>query len=89
MNHILYNISLLMILGGIILITIYITKSQYTKPNKSSHRDRVNTNDSMSEIDLAYSERVSKKFNSMFSDNSSWLNKYQAIDNVKQGKLIF
>jgi hypothetical protein len=74
-----------MILVGIIMMTIYITKSQNIK--QSQHRDSVYEDDNISEIDAAYSERVSKKFNSMFSDNPAWLNKYQAIDNVQKSKL--
>lgn len=81
MNHLLHNISLILIFFGIILITIYVTKSNYIKsPRQKTMPNTINDNNKMNDVDKAYAERVSKKFNSMFSDNSTWLNKYQEID---------
>jgi hypothetical protein len=61
-------------------MTVYVTKSNYIKYPKQQMPNTGNDNNKMSDVDKAYNERVSKKFNSMFSDNSSWLNKYQEID---------
>ena len=80
MNHILHNISLIILSFGIILMVIYITKSQYHKhPVSRGFAEKVEDNDTMNEIDAAYSERASKKFKGMFDDNSTWLSKYQTV----------
>ena len=90
MNHILHNIALIIVFFGIILMTIYVTKSKYNKPRGKSHvKYSVDDNDNMSDVDAAYNERVSKKFKSMFDENSPWLNKYSAIDNVQKAKNFY
>ena len=90
MNHILHNISLIILSFGIILMVIYVTKSQSIKhPSSRGFTEKVEDNETMNEIDAAYAERASKKFKGMFDDNSAWLSKYQAIDNVQQGKLFY
>lgn len=84
MNHILHNISLIILCLGIILMTIYITKSYSTK-NKSFKISDPQTNDPMNPD--AYVQRPATIFKDMFIGNSSWLNKYQSIDNASQQNL--
>jgi len=84
MNHILHNISLIILCLGIILMTIYITKSYTTKNEvltlSHSQRDELMNPD-------AYTQRPATIFKDMFLENSSWLNKYQNIDNISQQNL--
>lgn len=81
MNHLLHNISLILIFFGIIMMTIYVTKSNYIKtPQLQKMPNTINDNNKMSYVDQAYNERVSKKFDTMFRNNPPWLNKYQEID---------
>lgn len=84
MNHILYNISLIILCLGIILMTIYVTKSYNTNTYISSETDP-QTKEAMNQD--AYTQRPATIFKDMFLQNSSWLNKYQSIDNSAQPNL--
>jgi hypothetical protein len=84
MNHILHNISLIILCLGIILMTIYITKSYSTK-NESFKISDPQTDEPMNPD--AYVQRPATIFKDMFIGNSSWLNKYQSIDNASQQNL--
>jgi hypothetical protein len=71
MNHILYNISVIIILFGIILMIIYYSKNNYKeiiieKPKPPKFEDN-------------YDVRPSQLFNSMFNSNSTW-DKYLEFD---------
>jgi hypothetical protein len=65
-------------------MTIYITKSYTTKNEvltlSHSQRDEPMNPD-------AYTQRPATIFKDMFLENSSWLNKYQNIDNISQQNL--
>lgn len=83
MNHILHNISLIILCLGIILMTIYITKSY----NKNTQCNISNTNYNPRDEPInedVYTQRPSTIYKDMFNQNSSWLNKYQNIDNIGQ-----
>jgi len=77
MNHILHNISLIILCLGIILMTIYVTKS-YNMSYKESYVDK--RDDTINED--VYTQRPATIYKDMFLQNSSWLNKYQNIDNI-------
>jgi len=84
MNHILHNISLIILCLGIIMMTIYVTKSY----NNKTYIPRImdpQTNDAMNHD--AYTQRPATIFKDMFLQNSAWLAKYQSIDNSAQPNL--
>lgn len=69
MNHILYNISIIMLLVGIILITSYITKV-YNKPLSTCNVN--NYQDENITVDEVYKLRPSKIYKTMFNEPSIW-----------------
>ena len=81
MNHILHNISLIILAIGIILLTVYITKASsngyvsYEKHllNKHSGLKRIQPEQNI------YDYRVSKEYKKMFSQPSIWMG-YQDYD---------
>jgi hypothetical protein len=80
MNNILHNISVLLLGAGIILLTIYITKS-YNIQKNTINEDQVFIRD-------IYKERPSRIFRNMFDDPSLYIQKYADIDfNTNQEKL--
>lgn len=83
MNHILHNISLIILCLGIIMMTIYVTKS-YNK-TYIPHVIDPQINDAMNQD--AYTQRPATIFKDMFLQNSAWLAKYQSIDNSAQPNL--
>ena len=87
MNHILHNISLIILCLGILLMTIYVTKS-YNNQNYTK-QDIVQQNNPREEpiTDDVYTQRPATIYKDMFLQNSSWLNKYQNIDNVASQNL--
>lgn len=70
MNNILYNISLLILFIGSIMITIYITKASYINCIMANEQELPQN---------IYDYRVSKVYNKMFSQPSIWLG-YQEFD---------
>jgi hypothetical protein len=88
MNHILHNIALIILCLGIILMTIYITKSNNVKNYNSLIRkyDRDYDDNKDQEQDI-YVQKPGTIFKDMFVENSSWLNKYQSLDNSSQQNL--
>lgn len=84
MNHVLHNISLIILCLGIILMTIYVTKS-YTTKNDVATLSHLQRDEPMNPD--AYTQRPATIFKDMFLENSSWLNKYQNIDNISQQNL--
>lgn len=83
MNSILYNLSILILGTGIIMITIYITKvnnNGYIYPAQNGLRIKNNEND-------IYNDKPSDVFKSMFSQ-SSIIQDYQEFNiNDKTDKL--
>jgi hypothetical protein len=65
MNHILYNISIIILFFGIILMVIYITKATYTPPLKPTGIRRKYNND-------IYDDNPSQIFKPMFNQPSTW-----------------
>jgi len=84
MNNILHNISLIILCVGIIMMTIYITKS-YSYKNIPMQQNNPQNNDIMN-TDV-YTQKPATIFKDMFLENSSWLSKYQSIDNSAQPNL--
>ena len=70
MNHLLYNISIVMLLLGIILITSYLTKA-YDKPNNNNTCNQNKENDNPT-IDQVYAMKPSQIYDSMFQKPSLW-----------------
>lgn len=71
MNHILYNIAIIMLLVGIIIITSYITKA-YNKPISTSTCNNTNNQDENITVDQVYKLRPSKIYKTMFNEPSIW-----------------
>ncbi len=74
----LYNISLILLFTGIILMTIYITKS-YNNSHVIKEDNKY--------INNIYNERPSVKFKDMFNDKSLYIKKYTEFDNLDENKL--
>jgi hypothetical protein len=74
----LYNISLILLFIGIILMTIYITKS-YNNLHVIKEDNKY--------INNIYNERPSVKFKDMFNDKSLYIKKYTEFDNLDENKL--
>lgn len=75
MNHILYNLSLLILMVGIILLTVYVTKAsgngfKTTQEILLSNENAPNKN--LTQSDSVYDFRPSKLYNGMFSQPSVW-----------------
>lgn len=80
MNHILYNISLIILVTGIIMLTVYITKASsfnyFRNDEIKLMRQNLRRKEPVKEI---YDYRVSKEYERMFSQPSIWLG-YQDFD---------
>ena len=81
MDHILYNIAILILIGGIIMLTVYITKAsnnnfltyQKQKMLENSFQRRVYPTQNI------YNYKISNEYKKMFSEQSTWLG-YQYFD---------
>jgi hypothetical protein len=88
MNHILYNISLVILFIGIILMTVYITKASnngymtYHKQLKNKEKAIVKP------YETIYDYNVNKEFQKMFSQPSIWMG-YQDYHSKEQSQKIF
>ena len=76
MNPLLYNIALIMLLVGILMLTYYLTKAYNINNSIISTDDRIPE----TTLDDLYDERPSKKFKVMFNEPSIWQG-YETIDN--------
>jgi len=80
MNHILYNISLIILFVGIIMMTIYITKisshNYMTTDNKLQMSQPLRRRQPVREI---YDYKISKEYEKMFLQPSIWFG-YQDFD---------
>ena len=84
MNVLLYNISIIMLGIGIIMLTIYITKASnnnYIKEKQYGLR----TKQSNQELNNIYDEKASETFKKMFL-NSSIIQDYQSFDDKEINK---
>lgn len=73
MNHILHNISVIILAFGIILMTMYVTKATYvpTQKNITGVRRRYKND--------IYDDNPSKVFKSLFNQPSTWQG-YQSLE---------
>jgi hypothetical protein len=89
MNHILYNISLIILFAGIIMMTIYITKASginyMTNEQKLLMKQNLRRKEPVQNI---YDYRVSKAYEKMFSQPSIWL-EYQDFDPEYQTEKLY
>uniref|UniRef100_A0A6C0DAZ5 Uncharacterized protein n=1 Tax=viral metagenome TaxID=1070528 RepID=A0A6C0DAZ5_9ZZZZ len=69
MNHLLYNVSVFMLLSGILILTYYLAKA-YNKPNCPNQQPRLIKSEAT--IEDAYAMRPTQIFNKMFSEPSLW-----------------
>jgi hypothetical protein len=89
MNHILHNISLIILFTGIIMITVYITKAtgfNYTTTEQKlllMHNLKKDTS-----VKNIYDYRVSKAYEKMFSQPSIWLG-YQDFNPELETKKLY
>jgi hypothetical protein len=90
MNHILYNISILILGFGIILMTVYITKAT-TKNNQIINLNGLSNRrhqSGITETGEIYDSRPSKTYSKMFSQPSLWLG-YQEFDANENTEKIY
>ena len=66
MNHIIHNISIILIFFGIILLTINLTKSYNKCPIIINEKQQINQNN-------IYQNRPSKMYDKMFSQPELWM----------------
>ena len=83
MIHILYNISLIILFAGIIMMTIYITKAYGF--NYMTNKQNLRRKEPVQNI---YDYRVSKAYEKMFSQPSIWLG-YQDFDPEYQPEKLY
>jgi len=89
MNHILYNISLIILVIGIILMTVYITKASnngYLTYHKQLLNNRGKTINK--QYQSIYDYKVNKEYQKMFSQPSIWMG-YQDFDAKDKSQKIF
>ena len=79
MNHLLYNISLIMLLVGILMLTYYLTKV-YNNDNQLKITNDIYKQESS--LDDVYDMRPSQIYKVMFNEPSIWQG-YETIDNKK------
>ena len=90
MNHILYNISLVILATGIILITIYITKASnngYLTYDKQILNKQLGLREIKSNKTI-YDYKVNKEYKKMFSQPSVWMG-YQDFDPMEKTDKIY
>jgi hypothetical protein len=84
MNHILYNIAIIMILSGIIILTSYLTRTYNYQQRLPSN---ITINDENESLDSVYNMRPSKIYNTMFNEPSLWQS-YQTLNQPITQKFI-
>ncbi len=78
MNYLLYNIALIMLLVGILMLTYYLTKA-YNVNNNTVINNSYNSEPVLDDI---YDIRPSKTFSVMFNEPSIWQG-YETINSKK------
>ena len=78
MNHLLYNISVLMILIGLISLTYYLAKA-YNKPECAK---QIEIKEKEPSIEETYAMRPTQIFDAMFTKPSIWQG-YESIPVIK------
>jgi hypothetical protein len=79
MNHLLYNISVVMLLSGIVILTSYLTKAYNIQ---KCPKEKKNKDIDYPSIDDQYDARPSKIFDAMFNKPSIW----QGYESVQTSK---
>ncbi len=72
MNHILYNIAVIMLLVGTIILTSYITKEYNKQNNNQNTTCNLNNNEKEPTVDEVYKMRPSNIYKVMFNEPSIW-----------------
>lgn len=90
MNHILHNISIILLAIGIIMITIYITKVTSNNYITNDQDQLINESNKQQLFipDNVYDYRVSKEYKKMFNESESWLG-YQSFDENEPVQKLF
>lgn len=92
MNHILYNISLIILSLGIILLTVYITKASSNGFKTSDtilmeQQELERQRRGLSSEESIYDYRPSKMYKKMFSNPSVWLGYSDFDENEIKNKI--
>jgi hypothetical protein len=89
MNHILYNISLVILVIGIILMTVYITKAT-NNGYLTYHKQILNKRAKIigKPHQSIYDYKVNKEYQKMFSQPSIWMG-YQDFDAKEKSQKIY
>lgn len=69
MNHLLYNIALIMLLVGILMLTYYLTKAYNTNSQIKITNDEYNQEQTLDDV---YDMRPSQIYKVMFNEPSIW-----------------
>jgi hypothetical protein len=81
MNHVLYNLSLIMLFFGIIFMVVYVTKA--SNNGFLTFQERAMIEDTilkrLNKKQNIYNYRVSEDYKKMFTEQSVWLG-YQSFD---------
>lgn len=91
MNHILYNISLIVLIIGIILMTVYITKVSSFKYLTQEEILMMKYNQKLKNVyDIGdiYQYKVTNEYNKMFNQPSLWFG-YQYFDPQDQTDKLY
>ena len=92
MNHVLYNIAIIILSVGIIMLTIYITK--VSSPTYLTYEQQLiekqKYQDKMKEFkpDNVYNYMVSKEYKKMFDEPEEWLG-YKSFDENEPNQKLF
>lgn len=65
-----YNLAIIMIFIGILILTYYLSKTYSTKIVSEVNQLNCNCNNKISPLEESYNARPSKIFNAMFSDST-------------------
>lgn len=89
MNYILYNISLIILFAGIIMMTVYITKaSSFNYMTNEQKLLMIQNLRRKKPVQNIYDYRVSQEYKKMFTQPSIWLG-YQYFDPKHQPKKLY
>jgi hypothetical protein len=72
MNHLLYNISVLMLLSGVIILTFYLSKTYNNTSHEKQNNCSINDNNEINNLQDAYTVRPSQVYDKMFTKPSIW-----------------
>ncbi len=70
MNHLLYNISVFMLLSGLFILTNYLSKSYYQQPGQACPKPEIVEKEPT--LEESYNMRPTQIFDAMFMKPSIW-----------------